>query len=246
MSHYGAIGDDFYVNMQLNTVSDLPPQRESMMHFFEQVQRRFPLMRSLVPRDREFFLEEPKEEGNYRWTAVDARRISSGFVNPSSMEEAFQMHKDILGIIPYSMSVSHLDCESLNIVFGFDFTYRGNHNLLLATTLGMPPVFDGLLDIPGVQCMGFEPSIQLTLDPEMRTQCRISFECRSTPFHMRSGEFPEEQLSVYLALRKVDSLGPGEKFETEFQRLADLGKQILDDYVVGNILQPLHQAIAIQ
>ncbi len=94
--------------------------------------------------------------------------------------------------------------------------------------------------------MGYEPCIQLTLDAEMRTQCRLSFETRSIPYSMRTGDFPEEQLSVYLAVRRVDSLLPSEKFEGELQRLANLGKNILDDYVLDNILRPLHQAISIQ
>ncbi len=136
-----------------------------------------------------------------------------------------QLHRDVLEIAPYSLSLSHLDCESLNVVYGFDFTYRGNHNQLLAETLGLPPSLDSFLDIPGAQCMGYEPCIQLTLDAEMRTQCRLSFETRSIPYSMRTGDFPEEQLSVYLAVRRVDSLLPSEKFEGELQRLANLGKK---------------------
>ena len=41
---------------------------------------------------------------------------------------------------PFSLSVSPLDCESLNIMFGFDFTYRGNHNQLLVEAWAWPRV----------------------------------------------------------------------------------------------------------
>ena len=246
MNPYSEVAEDFYINMQLQTATDLPQQREALVHFFEQVQRRYPKMRNLLTREKELFLEEDKDGGNYRWASADLRRLCSGYVNPTTFEEAMQLHRDVLEIAPYSLSLSHLDCESLNVVYGFDFTYRGNHNQLLAETLGLPPSLDSFLDIPGAQCMGYEPCIQLTLDSEMRTQCRLSFETRSIPYSMRTGDFPEEQLSVYLAIRRVDSLLPSEKFEGELQRLANLGKNILDDYVLDNILRPLHQAISIQ
>lgn len=246
MNPYSEIAEDFYINMQLQTAMDLPQQRDALVHFFEQVQRRYPRMRNLITREKEVFLEEDKDQGNYRWSSVELRRICSGFVNPVSFDEALQLHRDMLEIAPYSLSLSHLDCESLNVVYGFDFTYRGNHNQLLAETLGLPPSLDSFLDIPGAQCLGYEPCIQLTLDPEMRTQCRLSFETRSIPYSMRTGEFPEEQLSVYLAIRRVDSLLPNEKFVDEVARLATLGKNILDEYILDNILRPLHQAIAIQ
>jgi hypothetical protein len=241
----GAIADDFYVNMHLQTTMDMPQQREAVLHFFEQVQRRFPKMRSLVVREKETFLEEDKEAGSYRWVSADARRLCSGFVNPPSIDEAVEQHREVLGIAPYSLSVSHLDCESLNVVFGFDYTYRGNHNQLLVEALGLPPSFEALADIPGAVCLGYEPGYQFSLDGEMRTQARISFEPRTAPYHLRGGEMPEEQLSVYLALRTVESLGPEQKFATEMERLAELGKKLLDDYMIENILRPLQQAIAI-
>ncbi len=244
MNSYNSIADDFYVNMQLQTTMDLPQSRDSLLHFFEQVQRRFPKMRNLTTRERETFLEEDKEDGTYRWVSADARKLSSGIINPNSFEDSTQLHAEVLSIIPYSLSISHHDCESLNLVYGFDFTYRGNHNLLLAETLGLPPAFDELSEIPGCQILGYEPSLQITLDGELRTQCRLSFETRTLPFSMRTGDYPEEQLSVYLALRRVDSLLIHEKFESEIERLAEIGRGILDSYVVGNILRPLQKAIS--
>ena len=36
MHKYSSICDEFYVNMHLNTEMDLPQNRESVLHFFEQ------------------------------------------------------------------------------------------------------------------------------------------------------------------------------------------------------------------
>jgi hypothetical protein len=245
MNQYGSIADDFYVNMHLQTAMELPQQRDALLHFFEQVQRRFPEMRNFTCRDRETFLDEDKESGTYRWASCEAKRISSGMVNPSSYDEAFQLHKEVLGIVPFALSLSHLDCEYLSVVMGFDFTYRGNQSQLIAEAIGFPPAFEGMSAIPGAKCIGYDPSIMFALDDEMRTQCRISFESRVTELPSAKNEFPEEQLSAFLAVRRTESLGPNEKFHIEFERLALIGKEILDSYMIEHILQPLRDVIVV-
>ena len=113
MSRYSSVSDDFYINLNLNTEMDLPQNRETVLHFFEQVQKIYPTMRNFYSRDRgEFVLEEDKEPGHYRWTSVEARRVCSGQVNPESVSSALQQHRYVLESVPYSLSISPLDCES--------------------------------------------------------------------------------------------------------------------------------------
>ena len=52
-------------------------------------------------------------------------------------------------MVPYALSISPLDCESLNVMYGFDFTYRGNHNQLLVDALGVQPAFEKIDGDPG-------------------------------------------------------------------------------------------------
>ena len=109
MSRYGSLADDYYLNMNLNTEMDLPQSREGVLHFFEQVQKQYPNMRNFSNRDRnEFVLEEEKDGGNYRWTAIETRRVCSGYVNPSNIEDAMSQHKLILELVPYALSISPL------------------------------------------------------------------------------------------------------------------------------------------
>ena len=92
-------------------------------------------------------------------------------------------------------------------MYGFDYTYRGNHNQLLVDALGMVPAFEKMTEIPGATILANEPSIQFALDEECRTQCRLSIETRTSAYHVRTKEFPEEQLSVYFTARRYGSLG---------------------------------------
>ena len=85
MSGYGSYCEDFYLNMNLGTEMEVPQSRETVLHFFEQVQRRFPSMEHFYGREKqEFVLEEEKGQGPYRWVSIEPRRVSSGFVNPST------------------------------------------------------------------------------------------------------------------------------------------------------------------
>jgi hypothetical protein len=246
MSRYDAYSDDFYINMNLNTEMDLPQNRETVLHFFEQVQRKYPTMRNFYNRDRqELVLEEDKDKGNYRWTSVEQKRVCSGYVNPPSAEEALKQHALVLELIPYALSISPLDCESLNVMFGFDFTYRGNHNQLLADALGLIPPLERMAEIPGVTVIHNEPSIQLALDEDCRVQCRLSFETRTTAYHIRTGEFPEDQLSVYLTVRRYGSLDQGENFGQALQRLFKTCRELVDNYMLEGILRPLQETIAL-
>ncbi len=247
MHKYGALCDEFYVNMHLGTEMDLPQNRESVLHFFEQVQARFPKMINFSARERgEFCLEEEKEGGQYRWVSTEPRRVCSGAVNPESFESAVAQHQTVLELIPFELSISHLDCESLSFMLGFDFTFRGNHNELLAEALGMMPPLERLMEHSPNAILSYEPAIQFAIDDECKTQCRLAFETRTTAYQVRTGEYSEDQLSVYLTVRRYDSLTKGEDFALELRRLANLSEALVDDYLVENVLRPLHQTIALK
>jgi hypothetical protein len=245
MSQYESLSDDFYLNMNLNTEMDLPQTRETVLHYFEQIQKHYPTMRNFYGRERgEFVLEEDKEQGSYRWMTIEPRRICSGQVNPDTLAEALKQHETALELAPYALSISPLDCESLNVMFGFDFTYRGNHNELLIEALGICPALERMADIPGATVLGIEPSLQLALDEDCRIQCRLSVETRSNAYHVRTGDFPEEQLSVYFTTRRYGSLDPGETYVSAMKRLAELCIELVDNYVIESVLQPLQHAIS--
>ncbi len=245
MNPYSSLSDDFYVNMHLHTEMDLPNQRETVLHFFEQMQRRYPKLRHFYQRERgEFILEEDKEHGAYRWIAAEPRRMCSGIVNPNSLEEAMSQHCEVLDVVPHTMSISKLDCESIGLMYGFDYACRGNHNQILADAIGMPMGFDAMAQRTGSQLMSYEPVIQMSLDDVFRTHARIHFETRTTVFQAKSGEYSEDLLSVYITVRRFDSLGPDEEFKTEVLRLEHLLRELMDNYIVDSILKPLQNCIA--
>lgn len=247
MHKYGALCDEFYLNMHLCTEMELPQNRESVLHFFGQIQKRFPPMNNFYARERgEFCLEEEKEGGRCKWVSTEPRRLCSGTMNPDTLADAIEQHRSVLELIPYELSISNLDCESLNITMGFDFNYRGNQNELLAEALGMMPPMEKLAELAGNSVLSYEPMIQFAMDSDCKTQCRLAFETRTTAYQVRSGDYSEDVLSVYLTVRRFDSLNTDEEYSKELVRIAELCEKTADEYLVENILRPLQQTIALK
>jgi len=247
MTPYASLADDFYVNMNLATEIELPAQRETILQYFERVQKRFPSMRKFYCRDkRDYVLEEDKDQGRYRWAAVEAKRLCSGQVNPSSIDDALEQHRLVLDLAPAFLSVSPLECEALDVLFGFDFAYRGNHNALLAEALGVGPALERLGDAPGARVINYEPSLTIAIEEDCRIQVRVSTETRTNAFQVRTGEFNEEQLSVYVTARQYGSLDPDTSYVDAMDRLAQLGREVVDSCVVEQILRPLARTISLK
>ncbi|HZZ72570.1 MAG TPA: hypothetical protein VFE24_09970 [Pirellulales bacterium] len=247
MNRYSSFSDDFYVNMNLSTEMELPTNRETILHYFEQVRKKYPTMRNFYCRDkRDFVLEEDKDQGQYRWCTVEQRRVCSGQVNPPSVEAALEQHRMVLELAPFSLSVSPLDCEAMDLMFGFDFTYRGNHNQLVAEALGVSPAFERMLEIPGVTVINYEPSITIGLDEDCRVQCRVSVESRTNAYQIRTGEYPEEQLSVFVTARQYGSLGTDTTFLESLENLTKICQNVVENYAIEAVLQPLARTIAMK
>lgn len=247
MNPYSSVSDDFYVHMNLSTEMELPANRETVLHFFERIQKTYPSMRNFYCRDRgEFVLEEDKEKGNYRWCTIEPRRICSGQVNPESVEQALQQHHLILELAPYMLSMSRLDCEAMDLLFGFDFTYRGNQSQIVAEALGVNPALERLAEFPGSTVVSHEPSLTISLDEECRTLCRLNIETRTSEFQIRTGEFPEEQISVYITARQYGSLAADRTFSETLDSLTQVCREVVDNYVIEHVLRPLAQTIALK
>jgi hypothetical protein len=245
MNAYASLADDYYVNMNLNTEMELPRGRETILGFFERVQKTYPTMRNFYTRENgDFVLEEDKEQGHQRWLSLEPRRICSGCVNPAEIDQAIEQHTLVLQLVPYMLSVSPLDCEALDFMMGFDFSYRGNHDELVAEALGLGHAMEPLIDVPEAQVLNFEPSITISLEESCRLQARLMVETRTNAYQVRRGEFPEDQISVYFTVRQYGSLQASDSYEESLHRLHDHCERLMQDYVIEHVLRPLAQAIS--
>ena len=96
--------DDFYVNMRLSTQLNLPHARETVLHFFERIQKEFPTISRLRKQENgDISIEENREADFYRWVTLESKRLLSGHVNPTTIEEAKKIHQLVLQLAPYDL-----------------------------------------------------------------------------------------------------------------------------------------------
>src|ERR1700683_2318443 len=104
LNPYSSFCEDFYINLRLGSQLNLPHQRETLLHFFERIQKEFPGMTRFRKNDAgEYNLEEDRTSHSYRWASVEAKRLVSGHVNPSSIADSLKLHKLLLQLAPYHM-----------------------------------------------------------------------------------------------------------------------------------------------
>lgn len=245
MNPYSSLCDDFGVYTYLNTKMELPTGRETILHFFDSLRKTYPNMTDFDHRESgEYVLEEDREQGSYRWVTLEQRRVATGFVNPPNLEAADEQHQHILELVPYHLDMSALDCEALDVLFAFDFTFGGNHDEVVAEALGLNTTLENLLQLPGSRVINYEPSLMLSLDENCRLQCRLSIETRTNAYQVRTGQFPEAPISVYFTVRQYWGRQPYKTWGESYTNQRKLCQELVDSHIIPAVVRPLAQAIA--
>jgi hypothetical protein len=245
MNPYSSLCDVCGVYVYINTKMELPRRRETVLHFFDSLQKIFPQMTDFDCRESgEFVLEEDREQGSYRWVTLESQRICTGYVNPPELEAADVQHERVLELAPYHLDFSPLDCEAMDVLFAFDFMFSGNHDEVVAEALGLNPTLDNLLQMPGTRVINYEPSLMLSLDEACRLQCRLSIETRTNAYQIRTGQFPEAPISVYFTVRQYWGRQPYKNFGESYQNQRRICQELVDSQIIPGVVRPLAQTIA--
>jgi hypothetical protein len=245
MNPYPTLCDDFGVYVYLNTKVDLPSGSETVLHFFDTVQKAFPELTEFERRDSgEYVLQEDRDQDATRSVSLDARRLVSAYNNPATLEEADRQHERVLGLAPYHLDLIGLNCESLEVVFSFDFVYPGNHDEVIAEALAVNTPFDPLMQHPGAKVLHYEPSMVIALDEKCRLQARLWVESRTSTYQVQTGQYPEAPISVYVMVNQVWGQSAPGSFVESYQNQRKIVQDLVDTYVIPNVLRPLHQTIS--
>ena len=92
--------------------------------------------------------------------------------------------------------------------------------------------------------INFEPSVTLALDESCRLQCRLSIETRTNAYQVRTGEFADDQISVYFTVRQYWGTGPDQTFLDSFRRQREIGEEVVREAGHPAGRPPLAQVIA--
>jgi hypothetical protein len=242
---YAAFCDDFYVNMRLGSQLNLPHQRETVLHFFERIQKEIPTMIRFRKGDNgEHNLEEDRTNNCYRWASLEAKRLSSGHVNPPTLEAAMKLHTLLLGLAPYHLGISPVEIDHLDVLFGFDLTFSGNHDEVIAESLMSESPLYCLAEEDGAKAVDFQPTVTVALSGDCRLQARIDVVTRTNSYQVRTGDYSEDMISVYLILRRYWGDRPRQPTQELLAEMAERADALCTKYVVPRILRPISTAIA--
>lgn len=237
--------DDFYVNMRLGSQLPLPTARDTVLHFFERIQRAYPSMNRFRKGEHvDYSLEEERLNNVYRWVNLESNRISAGHVNPPDIETALRMHTLLLENVPYELGISNLEIEYLDVLFGFDLEFNGNHDEVVVESLFENSPLACLLDAEGTKPVDFQPTTMISLSDDCRLQARLDVITRTSTNQIRTGTFGDESISVYLTVRRFWDDLPRQPMPEILSMLAEKAETLVTHHVLPRVVKPIRTAIA--
>jgi hypothetical protein len=242
---YGALADDFFVNLDLQTSLALPDSRETVLHFCEAVQRQFPDMTQVYQRPTgEFVLEGDRTRGSYQWMELQTNRLSAGFFNPPAIDQGVAFHDWLLERSKYYLGVAGLDVEAVDVMFGWNLDFRGNRDALVGETLLSDSPMAALCMEAPARTVEFQPSLIVALTEDCFTQARLSLETRGGSYQIRTGTYDDEPISIYFTVRQYPR--PGEVLEVResFARQVEMGEDLVTRMLIPQVIRPLAEAIS--
>ncbi|MCP4375734.1 MAG: hypothetical protein GY794_06110 [bacterium] len=245
MLDFSSAADDFFVNVNLQTNLALPTNRETLLQFYEAIQREFPSMTQLYQRETgESVLEANREEGHYLWMELHNNRLTAGNFNPRAIDEIFHLHHWLLKHSVYFLGIGGLDVELLDIMFGFNLDYYGNRDEIIAQSLMGDSAMGALLSESATGCIECQPCMVIALDENCYLQARVSIETRSSDYQVRTGRYEHEPISIYLTIRRLPTPGKIMKMNESLTEQCTICEDICRRIVIPQILQPIAVAIA--
>ncbi|MCH2136770.1 MAG: hypothetical protein MK101_09340 [Phycisphaerales bacterium] len=246
MTHVGpviegaaALCSDVYVNQRLGLTMDLPSRREAVLDLFDRVRRECPALTSLRRYADEFALETEGDERHGAWLSLQRTSVRSGMVNPLDLAAPYHLHRVVLRNAPYYLSITPLDVESIDLVFGFDLPVGGNRDeAVFDTFLDTSPLAGLVTD--GDELVDVQPMLAFRLagDPascaviEIRTRPQGQVEARvDTP------------VSVYLTVRRRGPFTSLDQFDEVFGSLAGWAERLSEERVIPQVVAPLHRQL---
>ena len=103
---------------------------------------------------------------------------------------------------------------------------------------------EGMLDVANSRVINHEPSITVSLDDACRLQARLEVLTRTDNYQVRTGDYNDEEISVYLTVRRYWGDRPREPMDRIFADLFERADHLCADRIVPRVLRPISSAIA--
>jgi hypothetical protein len=189
-------------------------------------------------------IEESRDNDSYRWVTLESKRLCAGHVNPPTLDESIKLHTLLLEQAPYDLGISPVEIDYLDVLFGFDMGFRGNHDDVIAESLLRESPLTCILEEPDAKAVDIQPTITVALSEDCRLQARIDVVTRTNSYQVRTGEYGNDVISVYLILRRYWGDRPKEPMAELFTTMARRAEEICANQVLPKVLKPISSAIS--
>ncbi|RME36883.1 MAG: hypothetical protein D6788_10700 [Planctomycetota bacterium] len=242
-----AVCDDFYISGRLYLKLDMTLERDTVLHFLDRIRKEYPRLCKLRRTERNAIIleEEPDDHGSRRWIRIDAGSLRFGQYAPPNTETVQRFGGLILTQAPYHFSFTDIDYDHLEVIYGFDLDYSGNHDQLVAETFWADHFVSALLfGDEAAHVIDAQPYFGIALTKSCDLQAYVEVKSRTTTYEVRNGTFEGEPISIFLTARKYWGLDPTASPEAVLPKLFDVAEDLAVDKVVPHFVHPLAAAIA--
>jgi hypothetical protein len=243
---FGALCTDFYVNQKLALKMDLPAERETILHLFDRVRKSVPSMERFHRYQNELALESTRQDSEYRWLALRRTSVRTGHVNPQTMADAYKYHRLILEVAPYHLTISPLDVDYLELLFGFDLECKGNHDevvydaLIAGTPLGELTKLPG---IPDAKVLDVQPIFGMQLSDRGDLQAYFEVKTRNRSRRGAGERYADQPISLFLTVRRYGPIRQLEELAEVAETLKTHAEALAADRMVPDLLTPIARQI---
>lgn len=244
---FGSQADECFINTRLFLKLDLPLERDTVLHFFDQIRKAFPRMRRLQRRENgTLLLEETSDTGvSRRWVRLDPGSLRFGQYAPQADDDVRRLGETVLELAPYHLTLSELDFDHLEVVYGFEMEYRGNHDQLLAEVFWADHPLGGFLFGEDARTViDAQPYLGITLTPACDMQAYLEVKSRTGTYEVRTGNYESQPLGVMLTARKYWGVGDDAPLIEVHRTMCDHCDRLTAEKVIPLMINPLAQAIA--
>jgi hypothetical protein len=103
-----------------------------------------------------------------------------------------------------------------------------------------------LTEEPSARAVDFQPSVTVALNEDCRLQARLDIVTRTNSHQVRTGEYSDDVISVYLILRRYWGDQPRMPDGNLLNEMVERAEGICNRLVVPKILRPIGHAIAMR
>jgi len=241
---FGALCTDFYVNQKLALKMDLPVDRETILHLFDQMRKAVPSMDRFRRYEGELALESARREAEYQWLALRQTSIRSGHVNPSSMAEAYRLHRLVFEYAPHHLTISPLDVDYVELLFGFDLECKANHDAIIYDALYANSPLSGLFRPPQTTILDVQPLFGVSLSRTGDLQAYFEVKTRTKSRRGKPTRSRNDPISIFLTIRKYGPVHHTDELLDIFETLSHHAEALATERVVPCLLTPIARQIA--